>query len=363
MSLRQYALATLLAAGAAMAFAGPAVAAGHPAAPTTHHHIVKPTPAPPINAWHPGAKPRVTAKPTASAQVQPAASPTTVTLSTSANDIWPTQYATLTATADADVGPTPYWLSIYDATSNTYVASCGSGTTCSASVTDSVAEGRIFTAYLSSYPSAFPPPGEIANAALIEYWVSVAVNLTASTDTASVAHPVTLTATTDRDVGPSPFYIEIYDLTANSFLLDCATGTTCGVTLGEVTAKTDQFIAYVSDFSNGPPVPPGVQATSAPVWVTWSNSGFQLSLQTVGGEESNDEQVVATANQDVGPTPYYIELFTTDGRFVTDCGSGSTCTAIVPLFPAEHVVAFVSSVGTAFPPANIQASSNTVTVF
>ena len=41
---------------------------------------------------------------------------------------------TLTATANADVGPTPYYITIYSETTGAELAICGSGTTCSAAV-------------------------------------------------------------------------------------------------------------------------------------------------------------------------------------------------------------------------------------
>jgi hypothetical protein len=54
----------------------------------------------------------------------------TVSLQASVRNLWPTQYTTLTAIANQSVGPTPYYLSIYDDTAGNFVAVCASGTRC-----------------------------------------------------------------------------------------------------------------------------------------------------------------------------------------------------------------------------------------
>src|SRR5438270_13538247 len=59
----------------------------------------------------------------------------TASLSASSNNLWPKQYSLLTAVTNQDITFTPYYLSIYDATAGSYVKICGSGTTCSLSVT------------------------------------------------------------------------------------------------------------------------------------------------------------------------------------------------------------------------------------
>src|SRR5690348_15935472 len=56
-----------------------------------------------------------------------------ITLAASNTDGGPGHPVTLTATSNVDVGPTPYYLQIFDVTSNSQLASCGYGTACSAS--------------------------------------------------------------------------------------------------------------------------------------------------------------------------------------------------------------------------------------
>ena len=55
----------------------------------------------------------------------------TVALSASTAWLWPTQYSTLTATTNADVLRTPYYIVIKNANTGAQVAACGGGTTCS----------------------------------------------------------------------------------------------------------------------------------------------------------------------------------------------------------------------------------------
>jgi hypothetical protein len=52
------------------------------------------------------------------------------------------QLVTLTATANTDVGPTPYYVTIYSETTGAPLGVCGSGTTCTVTVDQGSAEPR-----------------------------------------------------------------------------------------------------------------------------------------------------------------------------------------------------------------------------
>ncbi|HEY7414055.1 MAG TPA: hypothetical protein VH593_02595 [Ktedonobacteraceae bacterium] len=69
------------------------------------------------------------------------------------------QYVTITATTNADVGPTPYYISVYDQTSQTELAICGTGTICSATVAQSSIGTHSYQAYVGDYPALNSPPG------------------------------------------------------------------------------------------------------------------------------------------------------------------------------------------------------------
>jgi hypothetical protein len=63
----------------------------------------------------------------------------------------PGQAVTLTATASANVGPTPWYIRITDATTGQTLASCGSGTTCTAGETEYGGTTQTFRATVASW--------------------------------------------------------------------------------------------------------------------------------------------------------------------------------------------------------------------
>jgi hypothetical protein len=68
---------------------------------------------------------------------------------------------------------------------------------------------------------------------------------------------VSLTAYTNRDVGPSPYYIEIVDQTTGITVNTCGTGTSCQADVSNWD-ETDTYVAQIDD-----------QAQSDPVTITW----------------------------------------------------------------------------------------------
>jgi hypothetical protein len=74
-----------------------------------------------------------------------------------------------------------------------------------------------------------------------------AVSLTASSPYAPIGHSVTLTATTNADVGPTPYFISIYSETTGAQLAICGFGTTCTATVAQGTLGTQTFEAFVGD--------------------------------------------------------------------------------------------------------------------
>jgi hypothetical protein len=286
----------------------------------------------------------------------------TVHLSASQTYLWQTRPATLTATANADVGPTPYYIRIFEA--GTQIAICGSGTTCSVSWTESTATTDYFTAEISdasrSVVVAIDPPAD-SLFGLPVTWHATTVTLAASPTTLPVGGFSTLTATTADDVGPSPYYTEIFDATTGTFLHQCGSGTVCSVAVSQGVATTHAYRAYVS-LSSGLFPPAGVVTNSADSYVTWTGNGYQLSLSAPAFTFSS-VTVTATSSVDVGPTPYYIEIFDDDtGTQLAVCGFGTTCsTSYTPSFTGSHLVAFITTLTSSIQLAGIQASSNVVT--
>src|SRR5262249_27678752 len=78
-------------------------------------------------------------------------------LAASPSSLSPGGTPALTATSNQDVGPTPFTTQVYDATDGVFVTSCGSGTTCSASVTQSGSAVLNYVAFVTDSPKGFPP--------------------------------------------------------------------------------------------------------------------------------------------------------------------------------------------------------------
>lgn len=366
-------LAGLLgAAGMIVGTAAPANAGTPPA--TAVHHTAKGIATPPPDTPGIALGSAVPAKPHAARPnlVRPLTS-FSVSLAESARTLWPQQDVTLTATANMDVGPTPYYIRIYGSTfggyptppgSPGYVATCGSGTTCTVSLTEPIATQQTYFAYVSDSSSNFPPGSIQATSAPADVqWLPSSVTLAASPTTVAVGGTSTLTATASMDVGPTPFYIEIYDTTTGSFIVDCGSGTSCSTSVSQSAASTHSYAAYISTFGEGFP-PPNVQATSATGYVTWSNTGWQVTLS---GPTlvSSYATYTATANMDVGPTPYDIYIIDEDnGSELAVCAGGTTCsTTFSPLSGGSTLVAYVATAAQSLQLPLVQASSNTITCF
>ena len=353
LALTVLALPGLLLAGTVAASASPVAtssAAGHSPKPVQ--------PRPPTTPGA-GVGSGIPAKPPASRQALPLTA-WTAGLTASSSLLWPTQYSTLTATANFNVGPTPYYLRIYDETAHVYVVTCGTGTTCSAPVTQPTPTTHQYVAVVSDPSASFPPGSVQASSAVVGVvWKGVNLSLSAASATLPVGYATTLTATTSADIGPSPFWTEIYDATTGTRLAACGYGTSCSATVSQFAATTHEYIAYLSNLTAAY-APTGIQAISRVGFVTWSNLGWRVSL-TAPAFTFGTETVTATTNGNVGPTPYYIEIFNENGTRLAVCGSGSSCSVLfAPSTAGSDLVAFVSAYSTAFPPAGIVASSNVV---
>lgn len=338
-----------------------AAAAGTAGTATPARTVVKPTPAPPAgiavgtaNVPKPhGAAGHIAVRPM---------SPWTVSLSASVTATWPTFYSTLTATSSQDVGPTPYFIYIVNADTGATVASCGRGTTCAVSLTYPTPSYYGFYAIIAT-SSAGANEQAISSQVLVN-WQGILLTLAANLNTLPVGNSSTLTATSNTDISTSPFYIQIWDLTAGGGPLNpidsCGTGTTCSVTVSQSAATTHVYVATFA-YSSASYPPSGLQQTSATSYITWTASGWTVSLNAPAETINGPETVTASADGDVGPTVYYIEIFDENGTLLKSCATGSTCSvSFTPArYPGSCLVAFISSYSTTLPPANIQASSNT----
>jgi hypothetical protein len=96
-----------------------------------------------------------------------------------------------------------------------------------------------------------------------------AVSLATSSAYPLIGQSVTLTATTNADVGPTPYYITIYSETTGAELAVCGVGTTCTATVTQSTFGDQTFEAFVGDDVPGDGHPGFALVASNEVTVGW----------------------------------------------------------------------------------------------
>ena len=175
--------------------------------------------------------------------VSPAASP---------NNLGTGGTTTLTATANQDVGPTPWFILIFDEVSHALVCSAGSGTTCTVSITQGGPVIIDYVAYVSSFSTTEPPANIQASNGPV--WVSwgLSVSLTAVPAALTAGGTTALTASANVNVGPTPWFIVILDSTTGTVVAVCGSGTTCSTTVTMAGCAVHTYNAYISATSNPP---------------------------------------------------------------------------------------------------------------
>ena len=265
----------------------------------------------------------------------------------------------VTVYANTDVGPTPYWLELFDASTGANLVICASGSSCSAWVSQGGPTVNSYYGYASSYGTALPPPNVQASASTFVVWFGI--SLTASLPAIQPGQTTSLQANANANVGPSPYYISIFDATTGARVALCAAGSTCGVNINQASSTVRDYIAYVGGSTTTRP-PSSVQATSNYVEVTWLS--VSLSVDATVAAPGVYVGLTATASQDVRYTVYDIDIFdVTSGSMVARCGVGITCsTTVTQPSPTTHwYQARIDCGGGCQPPA-IRATSNQVSV-
>jgi hypothetical protein len=181
-------------------------------------------------------------------------------------------------------------------------------------------------------------------------------------DSLPVGFQDSLSLDTASDVGPTPYFIQIWDLTAGTLVGTCGSGTHCVGGTSAATAGAHAFVATVALYGASYP-PPSIQLMSQTLFVTWNTSNWGMSLIVKPIAGSSQVLAQTSASVDVGPTPYYIEYFQETGpgtgTFLYRCGSGSTCPYTFTPTPGAYLVAFIASaMPTVLPPSDTQTSSN-----
>ena len=102
------------------------------------------------------------------------------------------------------------------------------------------------------------------------------VILAASTTNPAVGGSVVLTATSNQDVGPTPYGMSIFDVTTGTELVHVGSGTTASATVSQSSAIVHRYVAYICN-SGGI----NIQADSSPVVVTWGTLASPPSVTSV----------------------------------------------------------------------------------
>jgi hypothetical protein len=379
----------------------------------------------------------------------------------------------ITATANQDVGPTQYWIIIYEGSQR--VKSCSSGTTCIYSATkyspgtsnyyakiekyegtdvqatsntvsvtwsggvittttippcpysclDSAYQcnsigGTCVSGYYCSYGCCCRPgttttttrTTTVTTTTLPSQW---RINISANPTSLSTGETSVITATANQDVGPTQYWIIIYE--GSQRVKSCSSGTTCIYSATKYSPGTSNYYAKIEKYEGT-----DVQATSNTVSVTWSggvittttippcpysclDSAYQCN--SIGGtcvsgyycsygcccrpgttttttrtttvttttlpsqwridisanptslSTGETSVITATANQDVGPTQYWIIIYEGSQR-VKSCSSGTTCIYSATKYSPgtyNYYAKIEKYEGT-----DVQATSNTVSV-
>ena len=167
----------------------------------------------------------------------------------SASSVSPGTSVTLTATATFDVGPTPYSIEIFDLGTGAIVGDCGTGTSCQATVDQSSPSFKRYRAYVGTF--SWTPPS-VGGQDVDVAWSTIAISLSGIQDGAP-GYGFGLTAAAAQDVGPTPYFIQIFDLTTGSLVARCESGTTCTIDPYALPSGLQIFQAYVSAYTLQPP--------------------------------------------------------------------------------------------------------------
>jgi hypothetical protein len=95
------------------------------------------------------------------------------------------------------------------------------------------------------------------------------ISLTASAAAVFDGQSVTFTATTNADVGPTPWFITIEDLSLPGPVEECLSGTTCSTTVSFDSPTTQVFQAFVGDLPQPSSLPTFILASSQTVSAEW----------------------------------------------------------------------------------------------
>jgi hypothetical protein len=262
--------------------------------------------------------------------------------------------ATLTATANQDIGPTPYGLSIVDVATGSIIAHTGWGNTVSATVTQTQAATK---RYLAQVDKSGGTQVQAASAPLVVTW--------SGAPTASAPAVTSVSPTYGPSGGGSTVTV------AGSGFAPDAWVSFGGVAAGGVTVTSPTSLSAI--------VPAGSSTVHAVVATgngnsatgvndeytyTLSANGYSVTLAatTTSPSIGGSVTLTATANQDLGPTPYTFSIIdATTGAIVAHSGSGTVISTTISASQAmtRRFVAQVDNMGG--PPVQAMSAPKIVT--
>jgi len=167
---------------------------------------------------------------------------------------------TIQAQTSENVGPTPLYTEIYDNTMHQLLGSCGTGTACNVNVSQPRATTHSYIAYVASTVSAsYFPPANFATYSQLYGQAGNHPTVNTSSSPSMSGRPPTNSLTSPqqriRDVGSTPYYIEIFSFGENeygvprsvSLIARCGSGTKCSAHY----YFRSNYVAFVSASPSG----------------------------------------------------------------------------------------------------------------
>ncbi|OLB91275.1 MAG: hypothetical protein AUI15_23080 [Actinobacteria bacterium 13_2_20CM_2_66_6] len=154
------------------------------------------------------------------------------------------QAVTLTATSSVDVHGTGRWLEIYDLTAGSRITYCTHGTSCTTTVKETTGGVHKIVGYVTGKPEAVSDP-------IFVTWLDV--RLSATSIGPKAGGTVYLTATTNADLGTTPWVVGIYDDKGHLVDHACKTGTTCNVQTWMAGGTAPKYTAVIGALPESKP--------------------------------------------------------------------------------------------------------------
>jgi hypothetical protein len=165
------------------------------------------------------------------------------------------QSVTITATSTIDVQKTGRRLEIYDLTAKSRITYCSRGTSCTTSIKLPAGGVHEIVGYVNGAPEAVSDP-------ILVTWLDV--SLSATSVGPKIGGTIYLKATTNADLGGTPWVVGIYDEEGRLVDHACKTGNTCTVQASMSGGKMPRYTAVIGAVPESRPTQPALTPTTPP---------------------------------------------------------------------------------------------------